>query len=54
MENPRYLLSDLVRDYYWCTDMNDLQILSPNLIPPQTRKVYKVSLTPIEVGNDFR
>lgn len=39
----------LIRDYYWCTSMSDLQVLSPNLIPPQTRQVHTVSLEAIEV-----
>lgn len=42
-------LSALIRDYYWCTSMNDLQVLSPNLIPPQTREVHTVKLEAIEV-----
>lgn len=42
-------LADLVTDYYWCTNMKDLEVLSPNLIPPQTRVVHTVALTNIEV-----
>lgn len=49
--SARRILQSLISDYFWCTTFDDLQRLSPNLIPPQHRVIHHILLSGVEVAS---
>lgn len=47
--SARRILQSFISDYFWCTTFDDLQRLSPNLIPPQRRVIHHILLSGVEV-----